>query len=59
MINSLTESTVEEIVEELEQWAAEGAMGAFMSNEMGTTILARIAILRDRIDELGGYHDDI
>jgi hypothetical protein len=59
MIGSLTESTVEEIVEELEQWAAEGALGAYISNEMGTVILSRIAILRDRIDELGGYHDDL
>ena len=50
---------VEDIVCELESWAAEGALGAHDANVMVTTILTRISILRDRIDELGGYHDDV
>jgi len=56
---TFAEKPVEAQVLELEQWAAEGALGANDAEEMVSTILVAITTLRDRIDELGGYHDDL
>lgn len=50
---------VEATVSELSQWAAEGALGAWEADAMERDILGAILKLRMRIDELGGYHDDI
>jgi hypothetical protein len=50
---------IEETVSELTQWASEGALGSFEADAMERDILGGILKLRMRIDELGGYHDDI
>lgn len=46
-------------VHRLNDGAAESWMGSAESDQLTLDILAAIAILRDRIDELGGYHDDV
>jgi hypothetical protein len=50
---------LEEDVRWLGDWAAEGALGWHDANAEVEEIIGRIAKLRARIDELGGYHDDI
>lgn len=50
---------IERTVESLQQWASEGALGWVESDEMAAEIISGIAKLRERIEELGGYHDDI
>ena len=50
---------VEKVVSELHDWAAEGALGAYEADAMEREILGAILKLRMRIDELGGYHDDV
>jgi hypothetical protein len=51
--------TIEEMLHELQMWAAEGALGWHEANAMEEDIRKGIQTLRDRIDELGGYHDDV
>ena len=50
--------TVEELVEMLEDLVS-GYDEQALAIPLRQEILAGIAKLRDRIDELGGYHDDI
>jgi hypothetical protein len=50
---------LEAVVSDLGDWAAEGALGWHEANAKVEDILGGIAQLRARIDELGGYHDDI
>jgi hypothetical protein len=50
---------LESAVSKLSEWAGEGALGWFEANEMEQDIISDIARLRARIDELGGYSDDI
>jgi hypothetical protein len=51
--------SIDEILKELAQWASEGALGAYEGELMEQEIAQGIQTLRDRIDELGGYHDDV
>lgn len=50
---------IEETVTDLGEWAADGALGWTDTQTKVEAILGGIAQLRARIDELGGYHDDI
>jgi hypothetical protein len=50
---------VEEEVKFLTSWACETRLGAADADDTCKEILAGIQKLRDRIDELGGYHDDV